>query len=344
MAVMRLAAAALAAALVGGRAEASAAEGPATVRVRCLLIAPLENASDVPDAAGAADEALFASAGASRGKALPERDLRAIFAGSPMELPQGLSPSVAMDLAGVLGADGVLYGSVEGSGRGEEPTLAVTLHLAGGSRELIRAATARVARGPGETTLAAVRRAATETGEGVLSPVGGPPLPGCFDPERLARVRELALAARKARPEAPAPPAPPFAAPATARQAEWSWRLGAKERFVLEGVSFEGRSARIARASGLEDLAGALRASPSARIRIEGFVDASGQADGDARLSLAMAQAVAERLVALGIPRERLTWTGRGSDAPLLPNFTARGRARNRRIEVVALPETASRP
>jgi len=337
---MRLAAAALAAALLAGRA---AAEGPATVRVRCLLIAPLENASDVPDAAVAADEALFASAGASRGRAIPERDLRAIFAGSTMDLPQDLPASVAMDLADLLGADGVLYGSVEGSGRGEEPTLTVTLHLAGGSRELIRAATARVARGPGETTLAAVRRAAAETGEGVLSPVGGPPLPGCFDPVRLARVRELALAARP-RPEAPAAPAPPPAAPATARQAEWSWRLNAKERFVLEGVSFEGRSARVARASGLEDLAGALRASPAARIRIEGFVDASGQADGDARLSRAMAQAVAERLVALGIPRERLTWTGRGSDAPLLPNFTARGRARNRRIEVVALPETASRP
>jgi len=346
---MRLAAAALAAALAVGRADASppfatsGVAGSAPGRVRCLLIAPLENTSDVSEAAQGANDVLFASAGASRGRALGEEELRAVFAGSGMELPRGLPPSVALDLAELLGADGVLYGSVEGSGGGPEPSLTVTLRVAlSGSRELLQTASAAAIRGQGENILSAIRRATAETGNRVLSGVGGPPLPGCFDPARLARIRQLALAAAPP-PAARDRPAPTAPAPATARQAEWSWRLGARERFRVEGVTFEKRSARIARANGLEDLAGAMRASPGTRIQIEGFVDTTGKPDDDLRLSVAMAQAAAERLLSLGIPSNRLTWVGRGSEAPLLPNFTARGRALNRRIEVVALPETASR-
>jgi flagellar motor protein MotB len=48
-----------------------------------------------------------------------------------------------------------------------------------------------------------------------------------------------------------------------------------------------------------------------------------------------MAQAAGERLVALGVPQTRIAWRGRGGTDPLLPNFTARGRATNRRVEVV---------
>jgi flagellar motor protein MotB len=46
-----------------------------------------------------------------------------------------------------------------------------------------------------------------------------------------------------------------------------------------------------------------------------------------------MAQAAARRLVELGVESGRLSVAGRGSDSPLVPNFTARGRAANRRIE-----------
>jgi flagellar motor protein MotB len=39
----------------------------------------------------------------------------------------------------------------------------------------------------------------------------------------------------------------------------------------------------------------------------------------------------------MGIARDRITWAGRAGEKPLLPNFTARGRTANRRIEVVGL-------
>ena len=73
-------------------------------------------------------------------------------------------------------------------------------------------------------------------------------------------------------------------------------------------------------------------------------MDSSGRPDEDVRLSMRMAEAAGELLVELGVARERLSWTGRGGDAPLFPNFTARGRAGNRRVEVVPLSETASHP
>ncbi len=345
---MRLAVAALAAALSGVSAAPSppvgGEAGPA-VRVRCLLVAPLENASDLPEAARAANDVLFASPGAARGRALPEAALRAVFAGSSLELPQGVPPSIALGLAEVLGADGVLYGAIEGSGRDSPPSLTVTLRLAlSGTRDLLRTASAPAAPRLGEPLVAALRRAVAETGRDATGFVGGPPLPGCFDPSRLAHVRELALSAA-APPPAPVAPADEraLAAPASARQAEWSWRLGAGERFVVEGVSFAGRSARMVHDQGLEELAGALRSTPGARVRIEGFVDSTGRTADDVRLSLAMAEAAIDRLVALGVPRDRVAGLGRGGEAPLLPNFTARGRARNRRVEVVGLPATAAR-
>jgi flagellar motor protein MotB len=50
-----------------------------------------------------------------------------------------------------------------------------------------------------------------------------------------------------------------------------------------------------------------------------------------------MAQAAAKRLVQLGVEQKRVSFAGRGGGSPVLPNFTARGRAANRRIEVVGL-------
>jgi outer membrane protein OmpA-like peptidoglycan-associated protein len=135
------------------------------------------------------------------------------------------------------------------------------------------------------------------------------------------------------------PPAAVRAAPAprTPRQADWAKRLGAAERFVVEDVAFEPRTPELLREAGLADLAAALLAEPSASVRLEGFVDATGDRAADQKLSLAMARAVADGVVRLGIPRRRVTFDGRGGESPRLPNFTVRGRAANRRVEAVGL-------
>jgi outer membrane protein OmpA-like peptidoglycan-associated protein len=119
----------------------------------------------------------------------------------------------------------------------------------------------------------------------------------------------------------------------TARQREWARRLGESVRVTLEDVVFAGRSADLVREAGLADLALVLRTAPALTVRLEGYVDTSGDPAGDVRLSQAMAQAAARRLIELGVEAGRIGVAGRGGENPVVPNFTARGRAANRRIE-----------
>jgi len=95
--------------------------------------------------------------------------------------------------------------------------------------------------------------------------------------------------------------------------------------------------AELERETGLADLAMALLAQPAVNVRLEGFVDATTDHSSDHKLSLSMAQAMAQRLADLGVQSSRVAWAGRGGESPRLPNFTIRGRAANRRIEVVVV-------
>jgi outer membrane protein OmpA-like peptidoglycan-associated protein len=314
-------------------------------RVRCLVVAPFDNASDAPLAAEAATGALLSGID-GRTKVFPIPELRGLFRDTPLELPEGLPASLALELGELIGADAVLSGGVEGRTRGTDPRLIVTMRLAlAGERELLFATAVEVRPRPYEPAEAAVRRAMVEATRPLLQRLGSPGKKSCFDKERTRRLRTAALeAARPARaaavPPPPPPPAPiaaqPRPTPRTARQAEWAKRLGSGARFVLDDAVFTSRTASLARDGGLADLAVALAAVPDAKIRVEGFVDATPDAAGDVRLAALMAQTVGQRLLDLGVSRERLSWAGRGSESPILPNFTARGRAANRRIEVVA--------
>lgn len=70
-------------------------------------------------------------------------------------------------------------------------------------------------------------------------------------------------------------------------------------------------------------------------VRVEGFTDSSGDAERNQAIALARANAVASMLEALGVRRDRISVRGRADEAPLAPNDTAAGRARNRRVEIV---------
>jgi outer membrane protein OmpA-like peptidoglycan-associated protein len=322
--------------------EARAAD---LARVRCLLVAPLENASALPVAADAATSALVAAVAPDRAAVFPVAELRGLFRDTPLELPEGVPPSMALELAQLLGADGALYGAVEGRpGNGQDVLVTLRLALTGG-RDLLLAASAVAHPAAGESPEAAVRRTAVALAGPALSRLGGAGAPRCFDAERTRGVRQAALLeVRPAAPAAPAaaPPVAPSAATAkaatrTARQAELARRLAGSERVRLEDVAFTGRTAELQRDGGLADLALALAAVPEVRVRVEAFVDATHDGEGDARLSAAMAQAAVQRLLELGVARERLAWAGRGGESPRLPNFTTRGRAANRRLEVMGL-------
>jgi outer membrane protein OmpA-like peptidoglycan-associated protein len=175
----------------------------------------------------------------------------------------------------------------------------------------------------------------------------GPPTVGVSSVEPPAKVEVLPPA--KAEPVAPKPPparSPPRPAligagvpggKLTERQAEMARKLEGRERFVLEGISFAGRSPVLVDSSGLVDLARVLSLAPDVNVRLESFVDATENESEDGQASMAMAMAATRRLGAFGIDRSRISVLARGGEAPIVPNFTAKGRASNRRLEVVPL-------
>jgi outer membrane protein OmpA-like peptidoglycan-associated protein len=326
-------------------------------RVRCLLVAPFDNGSDAPLAADAATNALVSDVDPARAKVFPIADLRELFRDTPLDLPSGVGPSLALELAELIGADAALYGSVEGRSRDAAPELLVTIRLSlAGDHRLLFAQSVLVTPASDERIEAAVRSAVLTAARPALTRLGDDGRKRCFDPERARTLRKVALAeaaeARAAHPHASpgppsddaipaasflAPPAPARATPRTSRQAEWAKQLEGGERIVVEEVAFAGRSAELHRDIGLADLAVALLARPGVAVRLEGFVDTTSDHAADQKLSASMAQAAAQRLAELGVPLPRVSWGGRGGESPRLPNFTARGRAANRRIEAVSV-------
>ncbi len=74
---------------------------------------------------------------------------------------------------------------------------------------------------------------------------------------------------------------------------------------------------------------------PNHTIRVEGHTDNRGSATFNKKLSLQRAQAVADALVAAGIPASRIHTVGYGEEHPIASNETPMGRSANRRVEIV---------
>ena len=78
-----------------------------------------------------------------------------------------------------------------------------------------------------------------------------------------------------------------------------------------------------------------LQLNPKRIVRIEGYTDNTGGTEDNLTLSLARAQTVADTLVDLGIDEKRIQVAGYGDQYPVDVNATERGRAQNRRVEIV---------
>ena len=88
----------------------------------------------------------------------------------------------------------------------------------------------------------------------------------------------------------------------------------------------------------LRTIAGNLMAYPNSTIQILGHTDNVGDASYNQGLSLRRAEAVADVLLDSGVPFGRIDAVGRGEDQPIATNLTPEGRAQNRRVEIVILP------
>ncbi|TRX74916.1 OmpA family protein [Pseudomonas mangiferae] len=78
-----------------------------------------------------------------------------------------------------------------------------------------------------------------------------------------------------------------------------------------------------------------LQLNPKRIVRIEGYTDSSGDREENLKLSRARAQSVADVLIDLGVDPKRITVDGYGEAYSLAENASSRGRAQNRRVEVV---------
>ena len=85
----------------------------------------------------------------------------------------------------------------------------------------------------------------------------------------------------------------------------------------------------------LDEIARALRAHPSQTVIVEGYSDETGAESTDIQLSRQRADSVAHYLEGDGVSSDRVTTKGFGSRHPVSKDDTNRGRALNRRVEVL---------
>ena len=106
----------------------------------------------------------------------------------------------------------------------------------------------------------------------------------------------------------------------------------------LPGISFETGKAVLKPGAQLTlaKLAGIAQVFPDINMRIEGYTDSTGSAATNQKLSEDRAKAVYDFLKEQGVAETRLAFQGLGPASPVADNATADGRAKNRRVEIVA--------
>ena len=108
---------------------------------------------------------------------------------------------------------------------------------------------------------------------------------------------------------------------------------------IVEGIYFDTDKATLKTTSqpALEQVAGLMKSRADLRVYVVGHTDMQGAFDHNMSLSQRRAQSVVEALVSdYSVARERLTAHGVGPLAPQATNRNETGRAKNRRVVLVA--------
>lgn len=88
----------------------------------------------------------------------------------------------------------------------------------------------------------------------------------------------------------------------------------------------------------LSAVAASLQRYPGSTVQVIGHTDSDGDAAYNQQLSERRATAVSEVLLQNGVPYSRIQSFGRGESQPIATNLNAAGKAQNRRVEIVILP------
>ncbi|KTG16939.1 MULTISPECIES: OmpA family protein [unclassified Guyparkeria] len=108
-----------------------------------------------------------------------------------------------------------------------------------------------------------------------------------------------------------------------------------------ESITFQTDSAEIQPQfrRTLNDIAASIQQYPNTVVRVEGHTDSTGSASYNQDLSVNRAQSVASYLAQSGVSPSRVQAIGYGESRPIATNSTPQGRAQNRRVEILILPQ-----
>lgn len=114
-------------------------------------------------------------------------------------------------------------------------------------------------------------------------------------------------------------------------------RMMNEGKFITYGITFDVNKAAIKPESmgEINRIVSLMNENPTLKFSVEGHTDATGNAANNQKLSEQRAQAIVDKLVELGIKKDRLSAVGKGQTSPLADNGTEEGRAKNRRVEFV---------
>lgn len=110
---------------------------------------------------------------------------------------------------------------------------------------------------------------------------------------------------------------------------------------VLEDVTFKAGSRWLSpRARGqLDRVSDTLLAFPESRVQVRAHTDSQGPADSNLGLSSRRAEVVVQYLISRGVDELQMQAVGLGEAQPIDSNKNKKGRRRNRRVDLVTLPD-----
>jgi len=116
-------------------------------------------------------------------------------------------------------------------------------------------------------------------------------------------------------------------------------RMMSEGKFVTYGITFDVGKATIKPESmgEINRIVQLMNENPTLKFSVEGHTDSTGNAASNQTLSEQRSQAIVDKLVELGIAKDRLTAVGKGQNSPIADNNTDEGRAKNRRVEFVKI-------
>ncbi|MGJ8546347.1 MAG: OmpA family protein [Sulfitobacter sp.] len=91
----------------------------------------------------------------------------------------------------------------------------------------------------------------------------------------------------------------------------------------------------------LAAVASNLNQYPNSTVQVVGHTDSDGEAAYNQQLSEGRARSVSNILIANGVSGARIQSFGRGEDQPIASNLSPAGKAQNRRVEIVILPNAS---